>query len=134
VSEFVIDAGGDLRHAGGGETNVGLEHPHDPGLVLGTAQLRSGALSASAVNRRAWGDGLHHVIDARTGIPANDVVATWVVAQDAALADGLATALFFVGADRLATSFRFEHVLMRADGRVKRSSNFPGSLFVEKES
>ncbi len=37
------------------------------------------ALCGSATNRRAWGDGLHHVLDGRTGRPTNDIVATWVV-------------------------------------------------------
>ena len=63
--------------------------------------LRDGALAASAVNRRAWGDGLHHVIDALTGLPTASVVATWALAPDALHADGLATALFFDPAPEL---------------------------------
>ena len=35
------------------------------------------AIAASAANRRAWGDGLHHVLDAVTGEPVRGVVATW---------------------------------------------------------
>lgn len=72
----------------------------------------------SAVNRRAWGNGLRHVLDARTGAPATDVVATGVVAGDAALADGLATALFFTGAHQLAEIFRFAYVRMLADASL----------------
>jgi thiamine biosynthesis lipoprotein len=130
LSNFVVDAGGDLRHDGDGAIRVGLEHPDDPGLVIGTAELRDGALCASAVNRRAWGASLHHLIDARSGIPIDDVIATWVIAQDAALADGLATALFFTSADQLAARFQFAYVLIRADGRPERSSNFQGELLV----
>jgi len=33
-------------------------------------------LCASAVNRRAWGDGLHHILDARTGRPSREVLAS----------------------------------------------------------
>jgi thiamine biosynthesis lipoprotein ApbE len=108
---------------------VGLEHPLDPRLVIGVANLQNRALCASAVNRRAWGDGLHHVLDARTGAPATEVVATWVVADDAALADGLATALFFTGVHRLAEIHRFAYVRMLADGRAERSPDFDGELF-----
>jgi FAD:protein FMN transferase len=129
VAEFVVDAGGDLRHRGEHGIRVGLEHPLDPRLVLGVANLQNRALCASAVNRRAWGNGLHHVLDARTGTPATEVVATWVVAGDAALADGLATALFFTGAHRLAEIFRFTYVRMLADGRAERSPDFDGELF-----
>jgi thiamine biosynthesis lipoprotein len=130
MSDFVVDAGGDLRCYGDREIHVGLEHPRDPALVIGTAGLRDSALCASAGNRRAWGDDLHHLIDARSGIPASDVIASWVIADDAALADGLATALFFAGADRLGARFRFEYVVVRADGRAERSSGFAGELFI----
>ena len=129
VAGFVVDAGGDLRHRGEHGIRVGLEHPLDPRLVIGVANLQNRALCASAVNRRAWGDGLHHVLDARTGAPATEVVATWVVAGDAALADGLATALFFTGAHRLAETFRFAYVRMLADGRAELSPDFDGELF-----
>jgi FAD:protein FMN transferase len=93
------------------------------------ANLRDRALCASAVNRRAWRDGLHHVLDARTGVPVRDVVATWVVADEAVTADGLATALFFSGADQLADVSRFEYVRMLADGSAEISPNFDGELF-----
>ena len=126
---FVVDAGGDLRHEGGDGIQVGLQHPHDHRLVIGTAHLRQRALCASGVDRRAWGDGFHHLIDARTGVPATKVIATWVIAADAAVADGLATALFFTSARRLAKTFRFSHVLLRSDGRAEASANFDGELF-----
>ena len=71
VAEFVVDAGGDLRHHGEHGIRVGLEHPLDPRLVIGVANLQNRALCASAVNRRAWGNRLHHVLDARTGAPAS---------------------------------------------------------------
>jgi FAD:protein FMN transferase len=128
-TNFVIDASGDLLHAGASALRVGLEHPFDAGLAIGVVHLKDRALCASAVNRRAWGSGLHHVIDGRTGVPARDVVASWVVADDAATADGLATALFFVPAARLAPAFRFSWVRMFADGRAEVSADFDGELF-----
>ena len=127
--EFVVDGSGDLRHAGALGLQVGLEHPFDFGLVIGVANLQGRALCASAVNRRAWGDGLHHVLDARTGIPVRDVVATWVIADEAKVADGLATALFFTGADRLAEHFNFSSVRLFRDGRAEVSTNFDGEVF-----
>jgi FAD:protein FMN transferase len=129
LSSFLVDASGDLLHSGASPLRIGLEHPFDAGLAIGVAHLKDRALCASAVNRRAWGDGLHHVIDGRTGVPVSDVVATWVVADDAATADGLATALFFVPADRLAHGFRFSWVRMFADGRAEVSADFDGELF-----
>jgi thiamine biosynthesis lipoprotein len=129
IERFVVDAGGDLRHQGGPTVRVGLEHPFDPRLVIGVVDLRDRALCASAVNRRAWGDGLHHVLDARTGRPVGGVVATWAVADEAAVADGLATALFFTEGHRLARKFDFAYVRMHADGHVDVSRDFPGEVF-----
>jgi len=128
-TSFLVDGSGDLRHAGDDALRIGLEHPFDAGFAIGVAHLKNRALCASAVNRRAWGDGLHHVIDGRTGAPTRDVIATWVVADDAATADGLATALFFVSAERLAPAFRFSWVRMFADGRAEISTDFDGELF-----
>jgi len=125
--DFVVDGSGDMLHRGDNVLDVGLEHPLDPTMVVGVARLRNASICASAVNRRRWGDGLHHVLDARTGIPVSDVIATWVVANDTATADGLATALFFVPASRLTANFSF--VRMFADGRAEVSDNFYGEVF-----
>ncbi len=125
---FVVDGSGDMRHLGESSLWVGLEHPFVPRLAIGVANLQDRALCASAVNKRAWGDSLHHVLDARTGIPVQNVVATWVVADDAAIADGLATALFFTRAEHLVEVFRFSYVRMFADGRAEISQNFDGKL------
>jgi FAD:protein FMN transferase len=129
LAQFIVDGSGDLRQSGGPALRVGLEDPRDAGLVIGVANLEDQALCASATNRRAWGDGLHHVLDARTGVPVHDVIATWAVADDAATADGLATALFFTGGKRLAREFRFTYVRMFHDGRAERSHDFEGELF-----
>jgi len=129
IDEVVIDASGDLVHRGATPIRVGLEHPLDPSKAIGVAEFANASLCASASNRRAWGDGLHHILDARTGNPAREVIATWVIAADTALADGLATALFFTGAHELANTFHFSYVRMYADGRAERSRYFPGELF-----
>ncbi|MFJ9714205.1 FAD:protein FMN transferase [Streptomyces sp. NPDC101234] len=129
TSRFVIDAGGDLRHSGSDLLRVGLEHPFAPDRVIGVAQLHRQSLCASATNRRAWGPGLHHVLDGRTGLPTGDVLATWAISDDAAVADALATALFFTEPHRLAAADRFTYVRVRSDGRVDASPDFVGELF-----
>lgn len=128
-TDFIVDGSGDIRHSGESWIQVGLEHPFDSSLVIGVVNLKNRALCASAVIRRAWGEGLHHIIDARTGVPVRDVVATWVIAEDTATADGLATALFFTRTEYLAEVFRFSYVRMFVDGRAEFSHNFDGELF-----
>ncbi len=125
----LVDAGGDMRRAGTGSITVALEHPYDPTSAVGTVQLGSGALCASAANRRVWGDGLHHVLDARTGRTVDTVVATWVLAADAMTADGLCTALFLTDPATLAADFAFDYVIVHSDGRARYSTPLAGALF-----
>jgi thiamine biosynthesis lipoprotein len=127
--EYVVDASGDIRHAGTAVLPVGLEDPRQPGRVIGIAHLHGRALCASATNRRRWGDGLHHILDARDGMPVRDVVATWVVADEAMVADGLATTLFFADPRPLVDSGTFEFVRMFQDGRADWSPGFEGEIF-----
>ena len=130
ITQFTIDASGDLMHRQDEPLRVALEHPIDATRAIGVAELPRGrALCASATNRRAWGDGLHHVLDGRTGRPTRDVVATWVVADSCLLADGLATAHFLTDPARLMSRFEHEFVRMHADGRVEWSPDFPGEVF-----
>lgn len=129
IDRFVVDGSGDLRHRGHEPVVVGLEHPTRPRRVIGTVPLKDAALCASATSRRTWGEGLHHVLEGRTGRPVADVVATWAMAADAATADGLATALFVAEPGQF-EGFTFSWVRMLADGRVQWSNDFPGELFL----
>ena len=127
--QYVVDAGSDMRHAGGPALRVALEHPYDTSRAIGVLTLENRALCASAVNRRHWTDGLHHVLDARTGAPVRTVAATWALAADAMTADGLATALFFAEPQDLASEFDFDYVRMFTDGRADYSPAMAGVLF-----
>ena len=128
---LVVDAGGDMR-VRGSAVRVGLEHPYDATRAIGVVELKDAALCASAVNRRAWGDGLHHVLDARTGMPVRTWAATWAIAPDAMRADAVATALFFDGGPELAASWGVEWVRMSTDGRAESSPDCPAQLFTAR--
>lgn len=125
---IVVDASGDLA-VRGGPLRVGLEHPYDRSRAIGVAEVTDGALCASATNRRTWGNGLHHVVDARTGEPVRTVAATWARARDAMRADAIATALFFDGGPELAHQWNVDWVRMRTDGRVEWSAGAEGWAF-----
>lgn len=131
LNAFTVDASGDLYHHGPSPIRVALEHPADPSKAIGVLELEpQQALCASAVNRRTWGDGLHHVVDGRTGRPTDDVVATWTVVDHACMqADGLATAHFFADPEVLMDLHPHHFVRIHADGRVLRSPGLPGELF-----
>jgi thiamine biosynthesis lipoprotein len=133
VATFVVDAGGDLA-ARGGTQRIGLEHPFDARRAIGVWEVTDAALCASATNRRAWGEGLHHVLDARTGRPVQTVAATWAVADTAMRADAVATALFFDGGPAIAHAWGVSWVRMFTDGRVDWSPGCRAELFTRAAS
>jgi FAD:protein FMN transferase len=97
----LVNAGGDIATRGG-VWPVGVE----TGTEAITLELSGGALATSGRDRRTWrraGRTLHHVIDPRTGVPAEtDVLRVTVVASDAVAAEIAATSLFLVGAAQAA--------------------------------
>ena len=124
----VVDASGDLV-VRGGPVRIALEHPYDATMAIGVATIADGALCGSAANRRVWGEGLHHVLDARTGVPVETVAATWAFSPDAMRADAIATALFFPGGAELADRWDVAWVRMFTDGRAQRSEGLSVELF-----
>lgn len=130
LNRFTVDASGDLYHHGATPIRIAMEHPHDPTRAIGVVDLEpEQALCASATNRRAWGDGLHHVLDGRTGRPTDDIVATWVVAGSCMWADGLATAHFLAEPAALMARFEHDYVRIHASGRVEWSPTLSGEVF-----
>jgi len=127
--EYVIDASGDIRHRGTSTNTVGLEHPLDAGKIIGAVDVQNRSLCASASNRRAWGEGMHHIFDPDKMMPTKDIIATWVIADEAMIADGLATALFFVDAKKLNKQYDFEYIRMYVNGSVEYSKYFAEKLY-----
>lgn len=128
-TDYVVDASGDFIHKGSSKNRVGLEHPLQPGQVIGIVDVKNQSMCASAINRRAWGEGMHHIFDPSTKAPVKGVIATWVIADHAMIADGLATALFFADPSLLAQHFEYQYVRLHEDGSLDYSHNFGGELF-----
>ncbi|HUQ16499.1 MAG TPA: FAD:protein FMN transferase [Candidatus Saccharimonadales bacterium] len=69
-----------------------------------TVLLRDGGAATSGTTGRRWGDGLHHLIDPRTGAPAvTDLVEVSVLAATATEAEVLAKTALLLGATAGAT-------------------------------
>lgn len=87
----IVNAGGDLRLDGDVPSTgveVGVEDPQDRATDLLRVSISEGALATSSTLVRSWGPGLHHLIDPRTGAPADgDVLQATVWAQTCAEAE-----------------------------------------------
>ncbi|HZQ48837.1 MAG TPA: FAD:protein FMN transferase [Candidatus Dormibacteraeota bacterium] len=101
----LVNLGGDLRAHGGGPNGDGWP----VGLGRTTVMLDDHAAATSSVLRRRWGDGLHHVIDPRTGRPAASGLAeVSVVTRTAVDAEIVAKTALIAGPD-LAPAFCAAH-------------------------
>jgi thiamine biosynthesis lipoprotein len=133
VERFLVNGSGDIYYSSGKKSEskipivVGLEHPNDKTKVIGTTEMTEGSMCASGISRRAWGK-YHHVINPLSNSSTEGILATWVVAKTAALADALASCLFFVAPESL-SAYDFEYVIMNDERKVKVSPGCQVKLF-----
>lgn len=130
VENFLINASGDILHRSKQTSNldVGLENPLNTSEAIGIAQLNNRSLCASAGSKRQWKD-FSHIVDPIALKSPQEIIATWVIADDTMTADGLATALFFTDANELLKQFSFSHAILNKDMQLSYAKNFPLKLF-----
>lgn len=99
-TDFCLSAGGDMvchvadeRRPG---WRIGVEDPRDPMRVAAVVPVTRGAVATSGHAHRG-----HHVVDARTGLPARGIGSVTVLADDLTWADIDATAAYALGPDAL---------------------------------
>jgi FAD:protein FMN transferase len=134
VQSMVVNAGGDLVYRGDGPLTVGIEDPfhrHDNAPPLLTLRMREGALATSGGGRRGWliqGRWYAHVLDPRTGRPADHHASVSVRADDAATADVIATILAVLATDEalafVETVAGASCCIVASDGTIHRSARW----------
>lgn len=141
VEHALLSAGRSSLLALGGRGDgwrIDLVSPLVAGHAIAGLWLRNAALGTSGAGEQfviAGGHRYGHVIDPRTGWPANGVVSASVVASDASRADALSTA-FLVGGIDLAGRYCAEHhdvlALITPDDGSERTiviGSHPGARF-----
>ena len=101
---FLIDGGGDLyakgTQIGGHPWKIGIQHPRGDGLYAVLNIPSEWSVVSSGDYERFFvsqGQRFHHIIDLRTGYPAQGSIAVTVFAKNTLEADSWATALFILG-------------------------------------
>ena len=114
ISSALVHGGGSSVRAIGAPPNdargwrIGLTHPHDPAQSLGEVRLTGNGMGTSAATFQFFvynGKKYGHVLDPRSGQPAEGTASASVTAPTAAEADALSTAAFVLGADAF-TAYR----------------------------
>lgn len=128
LKRFLVDGSGDVFYRGELPLRAGLEHPDDATKAIGVINLSNCAFCASAGNRRRWNT-YHHIIHPHTLTSPQNILGTWVKAESAALADGIATAIYLCDPAELAQELAFDCCILNNEYKVRRSEGFDAELF-----
>jgi FAD:protein FMN transferase len=126
----LVDAGGDVQTRGcpapGEPWRVGIRHPWDHTAVCAVVSGRDLAVATSGTYERG-----PHVVDPRTGRPADRLRSVTVVGRDLGAADAYATAAVAMGGGALtwlASLPDHESLVVDEEGRSYRSEGRPTLL------
>lgn len=130
IESALLDLGRNITVIGtkpdGSPWRVAVQDPSNSSSAVGVLSLQDcSAVTSGGYQRYFEQDDVvyHHIIDPRTGYPADSgLISATVVCADSALADLLSTAVFVLGEEDALNLWRaeggFELILVTEDGRV----------------
>jgi FAD:protein FMN transferase len=102
IKEALVDAGGEIKTIGG-EWRVGIKDPDNKDNILYVVDLKGKSVATSGDYEQYFEkDNIryHHILDPATGYPGNKCRSVSVISGENYFADGLATGIFIMGADK----------------------------------
>lgn len=136
VHHYCINAGGDIyAKKGRGEEPwiILLEHPDNHENAIGKIELDGKSIAGSAPNRRKWGNGkFHHLINAKTRMPATGAKAIFAIAKTGMEADAYSTAIFTAGFEEgieLSKQLPVEILFISCNDKIYQSPGFGAEIF-----
>lgn len=105
IERALINGGGDVVARAGARDKpwrVGIRDPQQPGVLLGVLEVNSGFVVSSGDYERYFikdGKRYHHILDPRTGYPAEGPRHVTLVSAHLEDVNGVATAIMVLGAD-----------------------------------
>jgi thiamine biosynthesis lipoprotein len=139
MDNFAFKAGGDLVTRGkNGDRlwNVVIQDPRDSSKNFALIPVSNGAVSTSGDNERFFmyeGKRYGHIIDPRTGRPADQCQSVTILTKNSQLADVLSTGVFVLGPDKgmklIEKLEDVEGVIVDANGKIRVSSGLQKDRF-----
>lgn len=130
VSAALVNAGGEVKGFGN-DWIVGIQHPRNKNEMLGKLKLNDMSVATSGDYEQFFevnGKRYHHILNPKTGMPANECQSVTVVCKENKLADALATAVFVMGIEDglklVNTLDNVEAMIIASDGKIKTSKGF----------
>lgn len=130
AARAMLNGGGDVIAHGGG-WRVGVRDPRAPQTLLGVLELDRGAVLSSGDYERYFekdGRRYHHILDPRTGYPAEGPRGVTLFAEDYVAINGLTVAIMVLGKDAgvrlIAATPGVEGLIVDRDGALWMSEGF----------
>jgi len=130
VDSYMIFGGGQVQVHGerdGRPWRVGIQHPRDPSSYFAALESTGASFSTSGDYEHAVFDGAgkrwHHIIDPKTGRPADKSLSVTIMTSEGIYADALSTAAFVLGPEKALRmlsriAYPAEAVIVGADCKV----------------
>ena len=149
VTSGIVSLGGNVQTLGlkpdGSKWRIGIADPNSPDTYLGILSAGEIAVVTSGSYQRCFTDQVtgktyHHIIDPRTGRPAeNSLLSVTVICEDGAMADALSTALFVMGETNALRYWRtygkdFQMILVTKNGEVVCTSGLIEEFHLENQN
>ncbi len=128
IKSGIVNLGGNVQMMGrkpdGSQWKIGIRNPDADTGYFGVLSAENTAVVTSGGYERYFeqdGRTYHHIIDPRTGYPADSgLLSVTVVSNDGTLADALSTALFVMGGSEAVrywqnSEYDFDIILMKSD-------------------
>lgn len=107
ASGAVVSLGGNVQtigeKPGGGKWSVGIQNPDGDGIAAKIKVSEAAVVTSGGYQRNftSGGKTYHHIIDPKSGAPAQSgIISATVICDDPVLADGMSTALFVMGKEK----------------------------------
>lgn len=142
ITSAIIRAGGNVYTIGtkpdGSKWRIGIRDPLNPEKTIGYLEPDNQVIDTSGnyeqyfnMNSQAYG----HIINPRTGYPADTVAGCTIITDQPSLADALSTAAFILGSDKgidlVEAIPNTEGIIISNDGQTYMSSGFEKMLKYE---
>jgi len=130
IDNYMIFGGGQVQVHGrrdGRPWRVGIQHPRDPSAYFASLESTGASFSTSGDYEHAAFDGSgrrwHHIIDPKTGLPADGSLSVTIMTAEGIYADALSTAAFVLGPTKALQmlsriAYPAEAVIVGADCKV----------------
>ncbi len=135
----IVAVAGDInafgKKADGNKWRVGIQHPRKKDAFIGIIELEDEAVSTSGDYERFFikdGKRYHHIIDPKTGKPADKCQSVTIVAKEATATDALSTGIFVIGLEKGMELIErlpdVEGIIIDAKGNISVSSGLKNRI------